>query len=155
MNVGDLMTTHVETCTADDTVESAARRMWDADCGALPVVQADGVLIGMITDRDICMASWSRGKRCSELRVGDVMTPHPRTVAAFQATSVAELAMSEYQLHRLPVVDGMGRLVGILTLNALAREAAHPHSRLKDGMGRVVYALAAIARPRTAARRAA
>ncbi len=56
MNVGDLMTRDVKTCRSHDSLDRAARIMWDHDCGCVPVVDANGKAVGMITDRDVCMA---------------------------------------------------------------------------------------------------
>jgi CBS domain-containing protein len=65
------MTREVATCSPHDTLEYAASLMWQNDCGCLPVTSVNGVamLCGMITDRDICMATPFKGKAPGELRV--------------------------------------------------------------------------------------
>jgi CBS domain-containing protein len=52
------MVTDVKTCADHSTLNAAARIMWDNDCGCVPVVDGDGRVVGMITDRDICMTAY-------------------------------------------------------------------------------------------------
>jgi Mg/Co/Ni transporter MgtE len=68
-NVRDLMTTAVRSCTTGDNLQRAAQIMWESDCGVVPVVDRDGRLVGMITDRDICMAAYTQGKPLSHIGV--------------------------------------------------------------------------------------
>ena len=67
MKVSQLMTKDVATCRADEPVSRAAQIMWDHDCGCVPVVDDAGHIQGMITDRDICMAAFTQGKRLDEM----------------------------------------------------------------------------------------
>ena len=62
MHVESLMTRTGVTSGAEDSLASAARRMWDRDCGCLPVVDTHHRVVGMITDRDVCMAAYTTGK---------------------------------------------------------------------------------------------
>src|SRR5262245_6101900 len=62
MEVREIMSTDLETCRADDTLDRAARLMWEHDCGVVPVVDHEGTAVGMITDRDICMAAYTQGR---------------------------------------------------------------------------------------------
>jgi CBS domain-containing protein len=61
---------------------SAAARFWRADCGVLPVVDHDGKLVGIITDRDICIAVGTRDRLPSNLVVAEVMTYRRRDMPA-------------------------------------------------------------------------
>lgn len=126
MHVNELMRTSIRTCNAADTLGKAAQAMWDNDCGCLPVVDAEGSgrVIGMITDRDICMSALFHGKPLSELRVADTMATDVRTCRPTDTAVIAEGVMSDARIRRLPVVDEHGILVGMLTLADLAREAA-------------------------------
>ena len=74
MTVADLMTKNVAHVGTDDKLSYAAQLLWDRDCGALPVLRADGRVVGMITDRDICMAAWSRGLAPDAITVADAMS---------------------------------------------------------------------------------
>jgi len=57
MNASELMNTDVQSCSVNDNLQRAAQIMWENDCGAVPIVDGDGRLIGMVTDRDICMSA--------------------------------------------------------------------------------------------------
>jgi len=81
MNASDLMTTGVKTCRVDDSVERAAQIMWEHDCGAVPVVDADERLVGIVTDRDVCMAAYTRGDSLQAIAVSGVMAHKLHCVA--------------------------------------------------------------------------
>ena len=136
MRVDELMTTSIQACTAGDSLGRAAQQMWNGDCGCLPVVDADGSgrVVGIITDRDVCMSALFQGKPLSDLRVADAMTTEVRTCRPADAIFTAEGAMSEARVRRLPVVNDNGVLVGMLGLADLAREAARqqcsPHQQI-------------------------
>jgi CBS domain-containing protein len=124
MSVQDLMTAQPRTVAPNDTLDTAARRMWEADCGVLPVLNEDGVVIAMITDRDICMATWSRNQRPEELRVSDAMSRQLVTCGPSEPLETAEGAMRLHQVRRLPVVDEGKKLLGIISLADIARATA-------------------------------
>jgi CBS domain-containing protein len=117
------MKQQVKTCHAQDTLNTAAQIMWDHDCGCVPVVDGDAHVMGMITDRDICMASYTKGGPLRALQVKDAMSKTVCTCQPQDALADAERIMRTNRVHRLPVVDAGNRLVGILSLNDLAQEA--------------------------------
>jgi CBS domain-containing protein len=124
MLVEDLMTRNVASVRSDQSLAVAARLMWDCDCGALPVVDADSAkVVGMITDRDICMATWSRGLAPGEIRAREVMSDNLVTCQPRDAIARAEQVLRTKQIRRLPVVDSERRLLGILSLADIARAA--------------------------------
>jgi CBS domain-containing protein len=125
MRIEQLMAKDVATCGPDDTLHQAARLMWERDCGFVPVVEGAGRrVVGVVTDRDACMAAYTRGHPLTEIRVGDVMSARVRACQPADELTAAEEVMREAKVHRLPVVDGVGRLVGVISLADLAREAA-------------------------------
>jgi len=128
MHIESLMTRDVKTCTADDSLDVAARAMWENDCGCVPVVDADGGVIGMLTDRDICMAAYTQGAALSALQVGPSMATTVYSCKPKDSPATAENLMRTHRIRRLPVIGANGRLVGILSLNDLAREAGRVHS---------------------------
>ena len=73
MTVEQAMTKQVWCCGANDRLNRAAQLMWDHDCGCVPVVDENNLAIGMITDRDVCMAAYTTNLPLSSLRVGDIM----------------------------------------------------------------------------------
>ncbi len=154
MHARDLMTPSIVTCHVNDPLNLAAQKMWDADVGALPVVNDEGKVTGMITDRDICMAAYTQGRALDALLVNHAMATHP--VVARPEQSVSELAelMAKHQIRRIPVVDAIGRPVGIVSMNDIAIESVQPDSRIKNGLTKVAHTLAAICRRRTVPRAA-
>jgi CBS domain-containing protein len=121
MTIKDLMTKDVATVGTEDTAATAARKMWDCDCGALPVVDGGNKVIGMITDRDICMAAMHRDAAPSAFRAADAMSKRIFTITETDSLSTAEQLMRDNQVRRLPVVDGNGQARGILSLADVVR----------------------------------
>jgi len=125
VRIEQLMTRFPRTCGVKLSLGEAARLMLENGCGCLPVTAEDGSgrLVGMITDRDICMAAESQGKALRELLVGDAMEPVVWACNPEDSIDEAEEIMREVGVRRLPVVDGLDRLLGVLSLTDLAREA--------------------------------
>ena len=122
MRVSDIMCRPVISCTEDTNVSSAGRMMGENDCGFLPVVRA-GRVVGVVTDRDICVAIGRRRRPPSEFLVREIMS---KDVAACTTTDVVGSALStmaQRQVRRLPVLDSKGALVGILSLDDLVIRA--------------------------------
>ncbi len=124
MNVQQLMATKVKTCSLADTLNRAAELMWDGDCGCVPVVDGESHVMGILTDRDICMAAYTQGKALWELPVELAMNKKVWAIRPEETISAAEKLLAEKKVHRLPVVDQAGHLVGILSLSDIARQAA-------------------------------
>ena len=121
MFVKELMTDSPHTCVATDSANEAARIMWECDCGSVPVVDAGGRAVGILTDRDICMAAYFQGLPLTQITVASIMSPDVSTCSRDADLSDAERLMQEKQIHRLPIVDDSGCLVGILSLSDVAR----------------------------------
>ena len=127
MKISEVMTSGVETVSADQTAREAASFMLRADAGSIPVCEGDKV-IGMITDRDIAVRGVAEG-RGPDTPVRDLMSDG--IICAHEDDNVDEVAkrMSDEQIRRLPVLDSDQRLVGIVSLGDLARgtpgETAH------------------------------
>jgi len=153
MKVEQLMTRNVGTCIPDDSLAEAARVMWDQDCGCAPVVSGHGdgqsTLVGMITDRDVCMAAYTQGQPLSAVKVKSAMTKSLCTCRPTDTVAVALGVMRTNQLHRLPVVDADEHLVGILSLADVGREASHSGQKMGEVSGLAVgETLEAIVQPR-------
>jgi CBS domain-containing protein len=123
MKVKDVMTTDLKTCTPDTTVAEAAQLMWDGDCGILPVVD-EGVLVGVVTDRDMYIALATQNARASQLRVGAVAATTLATCAPEDDVRAALATMKEKRVRRLPVVGFGGTVTGILSMNDILRATA-------------------------------
>jgi len=140
MKVKELMSVDVKSCREDSDLATATKIMWDADCGIVPVVNDDRQVVGVITDRDICVAAATRSMDPGALKVRDVMS---RTVATCADTDDARVALGtlkDRRVRRLPVVDRQRRLVGVISLNDLAiraecrRDAEIPGEEFLDAM---------------------
>lgn len=148
MIVADIMTTHVHWCLASDTLDRPARLMWEHDCGAIPVVDGHGHVIGMVTDRDICMAAHFQGKALNELPVIVVGCTRIHSVGPAASIAYACEVMKMHRVRRLPVLDRGGNLVGMLSLADVVRHARSSRNP-KDNLDveRVASTLTEVYRP--------
>ncbi len=119
MQVYQAMTPDVMCVPPEATLMEAACLMRSLDVGPLPVCEGDR-LLGMVTDRDITVRATAEGYDPRATHVADVMTA--RVVCCRDSDDVREAAklMQRRQLRRLVVVNGGGRLVGIVSLGDLA-----------------------------------
>lgn len=120
MIVRELMSQDVQCCHPADTLQQAAELMWNQDCGAIPVIDGEQRVIGMITDRDVCMHAMMSGRRLTECAVGDAISADVFACGPSDTVEAAQALMRRRQVRRLPVVDGDQHIVGILSLNDLA-----------------------------------
>lgn len=126
MKVQQLMTKTVSSCLPDETTNQAARIMWERDCGFVPVVEsrASQRVVGVVTDRDICIAAYTKNRPLDQIRLRDLMSTDIRSCRVSDEVSEAEQTMRSAKVHRLPVLDEAGQLLGVLSLADVAREAA-------------------------------
>jgi CBS domain-containing protein len=124
VKVKDLMIADVKYCEIYNTLNTAAQVMWDNDIGCVPIVDADRRVVGMLTDRDICMAAYIQGVSLAGALVTGAMSTEVFSCAPENDIATAEKLMREKQVRRLPVIDAHGRLTGVISLNDIAREAA-------------------------------
>lgn len=124
MKIRDVMTRDVRTCRPTDTLDVPAGTMWEADCGVVPVVDDRRRVVGMVTDRDVCMAAYTQGKALGAIPVASAMSKTLEACSADDDLAVAERRMQTAKVRRLPVLDAQGRLAGIVSLGDLARRAA-------------------------------
>lgn len=146
MRVDELMCREVRACDAQDSLEAAARILWDNDVGVAPVLR-DGRVVGALTDRDICMAAYTQGRPLREIPVTTAMSKELYVLHPEDQLVDALRSMRERKVRRLPVVDDEGRLLGMLSMNDLVLEAAAGGLSAHE----VVAALAAIGEPRPGA----
>ena len=123
MNAETLMTKDIHTCRTIDTLDRVAELMRDHGIGTVPVVDAQGRVVGMITDRAICMATLAQDAPPRAISVELSMSPHPLTCSRTDDISLVEERMCQRQLHRMPVVDDDGHPIGLISVDDLARAA--------------------------------
>ncbi len=151
MRVEELMNGEVKSCGVNDLASIAARIMWENECGCVPVVNREGKLAGIITDRDVCMAAYTQNLPLSLIRVDSAMAHPVISCAPEDDVATAEELMRENQVHRLPVVDADGKPVGILSLSDIVREAEAEITRTAEPQipaEGIVDTLSAITAPR-------
>jgi CBS domain-containing protein len=120
MKIARLMTTDVKTCRDSDTLDAAVRLMWDCDIGSVPVVDHTGQIIGIVTDRDACMAAYTQAQPLHVLPVTLAMSKHVVT-CRFDDSNVSVAAlMAKHKIRRLPVVDDANKPIGVISLSDLA-----------------------------------
>lgn len=150
LRVDSMMSRHVMTCRATDSVNVPAQIMWEHDCGCVPVVDDASRVISMITDRDICMATLMQGKKPTEIMVGSACSRRIFLCHSGLPVGTAVEIMARAQVRRLPVVDADGRLVGIIALSDLIRNATLARLRAgnAEGARTLDSLLVAVSRPR-------
>lgn len=116
----DLMTPDVVSVAPADTLEVAARRMRDADVGALPVVDGEGAVVGIVTDRDIVVSAIAEGRDPTSFTAGELADGTVISVAPDDSAPDVLAVMKEHQIRRVPVIDGT-ELVGMLAQADVAR----------------------------------
>jgi CBS domain-containing protein len=149
MNASDLMTTTVQSCRADDNLQRAMQLMWDHDCGVVPVVDRDNRVIGMITDRDVAVAAYTQGRALWQIPVSTAMAKHVHGVRETDSLEMVEDLMRRVRVRRVPVLDGQGKLRGIISLNDLALHVHRGAGRKADGLraDSIAQTLAAVCEP--------
>lgn len=120
MKIQDLMTRDVRVCQPGDNLSNAAQAMWEGDIGCLAVVDAENKLVGMITDRDICMAAHLRGAPLWAVTVGEAMAKLVHSCRPEQKLGQVLEVCIDKRVRRVPIVDEAGKLVGLITLSSLA-----------------------------------
>jgi CBS domain-containing protein len=147
MRVEQLMNQPVITCDETDSLNEAAKLMWDHDIGALAVVDGERRLVGIITDRDICMAAYTQGRRLVSIAVGRIMASRVVSCRPEEPVAEAERRMAQAKIRRIPVIDDGGRPIGMLTLSDIAQAVAKGASE-QGGARRVLEAIASVTTPR-------
>lgn len=118
MKVDNIMERQVYTCGPEDTLEAAALLMWNHACGSIPIIGEDGQPVGIVTDRDIAMASVLQHKPLWQIKAREV-SDGKRIVSCENDVSAEEAVrrMGEHGVRRLLVVDHDGRIQGLLSLD--------------------------------------
>ena len=149
MKVQTVMTPDPTTCSPDMNLAGVAHLMWDHDCGFVPVVNAAGIVIGVITDRDICMATTTRRMLPEQIFAGQAMSSPVHACSPGETISSALRTMKELRVRRLPVIDETGMLRGVVSMNDMVLAA---EDKKRPPAKDIVSTMAAICAHRSAAR---
>jgi len=128
----DVMTKDPACCQPGDGIARVAGVMKQEDVGSVPVIEttSSGRLVGIVTDRDIVVKVIAAGRAAESATVKDAMTPNPASCREDDDVEQAVKLMKERQVRRMPIVDGSGRLTGII---AQADVATRVHKDSKTG----------------------
>jgi CBS domain-containing protein len=117
MKVKEVMMGTPYYCQVNTNLGSATELMWNGNCGFLPVMGADGRTIGVVTDRDICIALGTRNRPAGDITVGEVMSNRVFACAPDDDIHIALATMKEGGVRRLPVLGRDGVLAGVLSMD--------------------------------------
>jgi CBS domain-containing protein len=149
MKIDKVMTTDVKCCRSDETLNAAAKLMWEHDVGCVPVVDEAQRVVGMLTDRDVCMAAYTKGTTLSSVPVAAAMSDKVISCDIDESLATVEQRMRIHKIRRLPVLKGT-QLVGMVSLNDIARAWQRRVSDKKSAISAddVATTLASICEPR-------
>ena len=124
MKVDEIMTPRAVSCRRDTSLRDVARLMCDNDCGAIPVLDASGFAVGVVTDRDIVCRTVAQGRDALRTTAGECMSGEAITVGPDASVDEARRVLEKNQIRRLIVADHTGRCVGMLSQADIARRAS-------------------------------
>lgn len=145
MKVQDVMTKSPRYCTGGMNLAQATELLWEGGCGALPVIDESQKVIGILTDRDICIRLGTNNARPSDVTVAQAMSSKVATCRVDEEIHCALKRMAARKVRRLPVVSSGGKLEGMLCASELLLRARHDDgSRPELSVENVVSALRGI-----------
>lgn len=122
MTVKDIMKKDVATCTPTDDVATAVRVMYEHKCGFMPVIDSHGSVAGVVTDRDLCIATATQKHRTAEhIAVKDAMSHPVFSCFPDENLKVVLATMAKHHVRRLPVLDKTGHLQGVLSIDDIVQ----------------------------------
>ncbi len=116
MKVKDAMKTDVVFCTPQDNLMQVAELMRVRDCGVVPIVDEQKTVVGILTDRDVCLAIAARNRKASDVRAADLAKRKVISCYTEDDLESALRKMRKYQIKRLAVIEKSGELAGILSI---------------------------------------
>jgi CBS domain-containing protein len=145
MIVKDIMSKAIATCRPESDLGSVAQTMRERDCGFLPVVDSHGTIVGVVTDRDVCLAGATKNRPLARVSVKDAMS-HPVYSCLLDENVKAVLAtMAKHRVRRLPVLNKNGHLEGVLSID----DIVHTHGPGAPTADDIIAALKGVYTERT------
>ena len=129
MKVTEIMAVNPKACATTTNLAEAASFMWDYDCGILPVVADGGRVVGIITDRDICIGGATKNRNLSTIAVAEIMSGKVYSCSPEDDVRKALETMQQRKVRRLAVVAPDGTLQGILSINDITLNAKENPSK--------------------------
>lgn len=144
MRIKDVMKIDVAFCTTEDSLRQAAETMLRRDCGIVPIVDEERRVVGMLTDRDLCLAVVARNRKASDVKTAELIKSQPIVCSPDDKIENALRKMHKHQIKRLAAVGEDGELVGILSVTDILLAVRKDKNLKKE----IYAALKAIAKPR-------
>ena len=135
LTAADVMTRNPFCCDASSPVLEAVRIFREADCGAVPVLDA-GLLVGVLTDRDVALALAEHDDALRDLPVGRITAPGIVSVGPNVLLDAVVTKLADRGVRRVLVVDDQGRLVGIIGWADVSRHVSD--TRVGHAVSKVV-----------------
>lgn len=128
MTVKEVMKTAVATCAPESGLNSVIETMREHDCGFVPVVDSHGIVVGVITDRDVCLSGTTKHRPLARVSVKETMSHPVFSCFPDENVKVVLATMTKHRVRRLPVLSKSGHLEGVLSIDdivhALPRRGA-------------------------------
>lgn len=157
MRIRHVMTKDPSCCLPTDSAQKAASIMRDEDTGIVPVIENEQsqTLVGVVTDRDLCMNVVAEGRDPRSVRVEECMTTAVVSCTPNDAVERATELMRENQIRRIPVVDDQRKLQGILSMADLVSRAGIKVTQTHETLKKVSAPTPEPSKPRAKSRKAA
>lgn len=157
MKIRDVMTTSPKYCLPSDSASKAARTMRDMDTGIVPIVEneQDRKLIGVVTDRDLCLAVIAEARDPQTVQVGDCMTSALVCCTPDDDVQKAIDFMRENQVRRIPIVDRHGTLQGIVSMADIVERSDISSGRIHETLKKICEPTQDASKPRAQMRKSA
>lgn len=120
MKCSDIMTKYVKMCRDDCTIKDATEIMSELNCGAVPVIDSNNRITGIVTDRDIALYTVLNNKNPERSLLSEFMTRPVVTCHALEDIDFAIKKMKEYKIRRIPIVDDDDKVLGMISLGDIA-----------------------------------
>jgi CBS domain-containing protein len=145
MLVSDIMKRPPATCSTNASVADVARIMHDNKCGFVPIIDPRGAVVGVVTDRDVCLLVGDKHRAMTHISVEAAMSRPVFSCYADEKVQVALGTMARRHVRRLPVLNKNGHLEGVLSIDDVIQA---PGRRGAPTAEEIVSALRGIGAPR-------
>jgi CBS domain-containing protein len=132
MKVRDIMAKTPASCHMDTNLAKAVEILWSQNCGILPVLNGEERVVGVVTDRDICIALGTKNRAAGEITAGEVASGNVFACTPDDDVHTALATMAQGKVRRLPVIGPEGTLKGLLSMDDVVRHSG-------TGKGEVPY----------------
>lgn len=137
MKCKDVMSKNIKWATSDQTIEDAVKIMQEQNCGAVPVVDKNMRIQGVVTDRDITLFTVLQHKKPEITKLSEFMTKDVITCLDNEDLQDLIKRMREYQIRRIPIVDNENKLVGMVSLGDIAVKVPQEEHEVYEALEKI------------------